>query len=691
MDIKSIVLGRNSKRNKLNMSADVNATFDFGVVQPSYCAMMSKNDHLSLTLRQLVRLAPMPTPSFARIALHNKGVFVPWSDVFPAYDALLAHVNVKTSSKDSPYIPESITCISPKVLLLFIFQNFCIFSARKVTRDAAGRAVLSDPLGFPDLIKAHDAFSAKFGMWGKQVVPIWGNATMYAQDPNLSIDAADYVIEDVDNEYFYFYKLTNAGKRIVNIFQGLGYSLDLYNMDLVSFLPVLAFYKAWFDIYAPKRTETWSNTTAFKIINDVYENNTFNLNDAIDKDTAIMSKKWIVKFLTELSECFVTSHDDFVSIHSKNPVNDASVLDLGNDLSVPRSMNTPKQDSLNPVTEQIANQDAAGGPASIKMQQASGGAYIITQYSLNLLKSLSKHLNKSSVLGKRVDAILSSLYSSGTSSEFFDATKPLFDMVTNCSIDDVFNTTQNYSQGGEDLGSYAGRGIGSSKDSFSFDANSSGIFIVMSSIVPQSSYFQGVAPYLYGLTRYTLPNPQYDALGLEVTPLACIEDNRGNYTNSTESATINLTGKGFGFIPRYSGYKVHRNTVMGDMAHRSTRNSFEPYFLDRILTPFEFQTSTDSNGKTVVTRRKYDLPEVASEEFRYLNKKDYMGDFNRLFYNRGVFGIKVQDKPVYVHDDNFIVQSVFDVTQTTVLKPIEQSFDTYDEQVDDSTVSVNAE
>ena len=139
MNIKSIVLGKNSKRNKLNMSADVNSTFDFGVVQPIYSALMMKGDHLSLNMKQLVRLAPMPTPSFARLCMHNKGVFVPWSDVFPAYDALLAHVNVKTSSNDSPYIPESITCISPKVLLLFIFQKFAIFSARKVTRDSAGR------------------------------------------------------------------------------------------------------------------------------------------------------------------------------------------------------------------------------------------------------------------------------------------------------------------------------------------------------------------------------------------------------------------------------------------------------------------------------------------------------------------------------------------------------------------------
>lgn len=690
MDIKSIVLGRNSKRNKLNMSADVNATFDFGVVQPSYCTIMSKNDHLSLTLRQLVRLAPMPTPSFARIALHNKGVFVPWSDVFPAYDALLAHVNVKTSSKDSPYIPESITCISPKVLLLFIFQKFAIFSARKVTRDNAGRAVLSDALTFSELATAHDKFCDTFGRWSNQIVSIFSTSVLYAEYPDMTIDAADYVIEDTTNEYFYFFKLSNAGKRLVNIFQGLGYSLDLNNSDLVSFLPALAFYKAWFDVYAPKRTLTWSNTTAFKIINDVYENNTFNLDEAIINDTEVMDKKWIVMFLTELSECFVTAPDDFVSIHSKNPLNDASVFDLGKDMSVPAFNDTVSQ----PKEVNEFEQTKVGSPVGLNTNSSDmqkGDNFFITQFSLNLLKSLSKHLNKASVLGKRVDAILSSLYSSGTSSEFFDSTRPLFDMVTDCSIDDVFNTTQNYDQGGEDLGSYAGRGIGSSKDSFGFDANASGIFIVLSSVVPKSSYFQGTAPYLYGLTRYTLPNPQYDALGLEVTPLACIEDNRGNYTNSAESSDVQLTGKGFGFIPRYSGFKVHRNTVMGDMAHRSTRNSYEPYFLDKILTPFEFKISTDSEGKTVVARSKYDLPETASEEFRYLNKKDYMGDYNRLFYNRGVFGISVQDKPVYVHDDNFIVQSVFDVTQTTVLKPIEQSFDTYDDSVDDSTVSVNAE
>ena len=88
---------------------------------------------------------------------------------------------------------------------------------------------------------------------------------------------------------------------------------------------------------------------------------------------------------------------------------------------------------------------------------------------------------------------------------------------------------------------------------------------------------------------------------------------------------------------------------------------------------------------------KFDVPQVASEEFRYINKYDYMGDYNRLFYNHGVFGIQYQNKPIYVHDDNFIVQTVVDATQTSVLKPVERSFDTFDEDVDDSTISVQAQ
>ena len=44
-----------------------------------------------------------------------------------------------------------------------------------------------------------------------------------------------------------------------------------------------------------------------------------------------------------------------------------------------------------------------------------------------------------------------------------------------------------------------------------------------------------------------------------------------------------------------------------------------------------------------------------------------------------------------VEDDNFIVQTVFDIRLTNCLKPISMSYDTYDEGVDNSTRDVRAE
>lgn len=688
MNIKSIVLGKNSKRNKLNMSADVNSTFDFGVVQPIYTAMMMKGDHLSLNMKQLVRLAPMPTPSFARLSMHNKGVFVPWSDVFPAFDALLAHVNVTTSLQT--YIPESVTCISPKLLLLLVLQKFSIYSARKITSTSGDVDVLDETkLTDSQLDTAFSKFAQSgYGKIFRNQSSMLYSAHLYAKYDDLTTEQSDYVVRDVQNSYYHMFKLTNAGKRVVNILQGLGYSLDLSNNDSVSMLPILAFYKSWFDVYAPKRFKTWSNTYAYKLINYVYENNAFDINEMCH--TASIYQTIVYSFMSELSECFVTTNDDYVSIHSRTPLNDASVgsasgtTDFGD-------MTVPSLNYADPSQSVVIQQASNGQPVSMKNSQSSLSN--ISQYSLDMLKSLSKFMNKHSVLGKRVDSILSSLYGASTSSEFFDPTKPLFDITTNCSIDDVFNTTQNYTQGGDDLGSYAGRGIGQSSDKFGFSANANGVFIILSSMVPESSYFQGTAPYLYGLTRYTMPNPSFDALGLEVTPLACIYDNRGFYNTASVGGTLEFTGKGFGYIPRYSGFKIHRNIVQGDMAHRSTRESYEPYFLDKIMTPQQLVSATDPAGasKLAFGIHTFDVPQVASEEFRYINKYDYMGDFNRLFYNHGVFGIQYQNKPIYVHDDNFIVQSVIDATQTSVLKPIERSFDTFDEDVDDSSISVQAQ
>lgn len=151
-------------------------------------------------------------------------------------------------------------------------------------------------------------------------------------------------------------------------------------------------------------------------------------------------------------------------------------------------------------------------------------------------------------------------------------------------INDVFSTSDTYdetTQQGEALGSYAGKGIGFSENGFKFHANTAGYIFVLSSIVPESGYFQGNDFSLYAIDTDTIPNPDFDALGMELTPKGAIAPDNGILV---QGSSENLTNKGFGFIPRYSGFKVKKNVVNGDMSRRGSIDSLSPYYLDRILT-----------------------------------------------------------------------------------------------------------
>lgn len=99
MSFKSVLLGTSANKNYThNMSFDNNTTMDFGFLQPLLSQYMLPKSTIKVDSKQLVRLAPMPTPSFARMYLQNYARFVKMTDVVPYYESLLSGISFTTSS-----------------------------------------------------------------------------------------------------------------------------------------------------------------------------------------------------------------------------------------------------------------------------------------------------------------------------------------------------------------------------------------------------------------------------------------------------------------------------------------------------------------------------------------------------------------------------------------------------------------
>lgn len=707
LKIGSISLGRASKKYTHDMSFDNNTTMGFGFMQPLCSQLMYKGDKISLSAKQLVRLAPMPVPSFARIKAVNRAFFVPMSDVFPAWDALLAHQMVSTTVRS--YIPQKLPRISNRFLATWLIGCYGYYGLFAQSENTTASVQQNQIQRYPTHVQVFKVTQKIMSIVGS---PQGVTSTNFQSDvlgkvdDNVTIDGCDFlVVGDTKNFNasgaptdfdIVAVKLNDDGKHIYSILRGLGYSLDLSDDNLVSAVPIMAFYKAWFDHFAPKRFLTWSSTPMYQLINYVYENGdsgtkpATNLNTTLDFTvTSASGFTDAHKVLPSLAECWFTESDDFYSVHSIQPYNNASISDV----------NLPQPTANSSVDPSLTDAVSQKGLGSLPFIKASGldANNTMTQIAFDTLKRLSRFVSKNSIIGTKIDDYLKTHFGFDASSDFFKDSYDLGAWVTNCDINDVFSSADTASGSGDTatgdfLGSYAGKGVGFADGRINYEASACGYFFIMSSIVPKSGYFQGDDLSLYGVDRYTLPSPEFDALGYELTPLAGLIDYNGEFDKRSMSYS-DSTDKAFGYIPRFSGYKIKKNIVNGDMALRSTRDSLSPYHLNRIIT--KTLHTVNSGGAAQYLHTESFVVPTASVAWRYPTRYDYLGNFNRIFYNEGringsPMGNIVADSTT-VEDDNFIVQTVFDIRLTNCLKPISMSYDTYDEGVDNSTRDVRAE
>lgn len=703
--IGAISLGRASKKYTHDMSFDNNTTMGFGFMQPLCTQLMYKGDKINLSAKQLVRLAPMPVPSFARIKAINRAFFVPMTDVFPAWDALLAHQTVSTTVYS--YIPQKLPRISNRFLATWLIGCYGYYGLFAQSESTTVGVQSNQFQRYKEHVQAFKVTQKIMSIVGapQGVMSTGFQSDVSGRvDDNVTIDGCDFLVVG-DTKHFsatdeptdfdiVAVKLNDDGKRIYAILRGLGYSLDLADDNLISAIPIMAFYKAWFDHFAPKRYLNWSSTPMYQLINYVYENGdggtkpATNLNMTLDF-TVTAKFTDAHKVLSSLAECWFTESDDFYSVHTTQPYNSASISDVN--LPQPTVNSAVNQAEIDTVS-----QNALGSLPFIK---AAGldGSNVMTQIAFDTLKRLSRFVSKNSIIGTKIDDYLKTHFGFDASSDFFKDSFDLGSWITNCDINDVFSSADTASGSGDTatgdfLGSYAGKGIGFADGRINYEASACGYFFIMSSIVPKAGYFQGDDLSLYGVDRYTLPSPEFDALGYELTPLAGLIDYNGDFDKRSISYK-DATNQAFGYIPRFSGFKIKKNIVNGDMALRSTRDSLSPYHLNRIITKTIHTVSTTGAAQYLNTE-SFVVPS-ASVAWRYPTRYDYLGNFNRIFYNEGRIGGspigEVIADSTTVEDDNFIVQTVFDIRLTNCLKPISMSYDTYDEGVDNSTRDVRAE
>lgn len=552
----------------------------FGEVQPVFSAVMLPKSTMSVKIAQKARLLPMPYPTFGHLSLETVGKYVSFGDVFPQLDNLLSGLPYKYLTIGEGNVTEYVSA----------------------------------------LVKSYPFISNKYL---QQVLlgSDYSTSTTYADstvtnvsEDDVTPDGADYVVRVTNTSTnkidLKCYKYNDRGLRLRKIFLGLGYNPSLDDSSTFNLLPLLCYYKAYFDEFAPKRFVSFQDTKCFVIIklfekypNLFVDGTNFVAGDVVNYVDVDLSAKPFTDalsdfFKSELSECFATEPTDWVSMHT------AAILNGTQDVEPLPS------DVTNPGVLAVQNV-GIGSPAYTNAKQ-------ITKVQLDLLRRITSSVTR-----------------------------------------------------------------------YSAKSKSFGFFVVLMWLKPHEDYYQGIDTRLCAKRIDELPQPLYDGIGYEITPRSAIwSDNGlsvGDVNDAAQSAVID-DSSAFGYAPRYSGFKRYKSVINGDMSLRSKHESSKCMYLDKEI----IFRSLDASTPLSTTNTKYllninDVPR-ASTEWRYIMKYPWLQNYNRIFYapgqlqwsnGPGSLGPSLLDKN-RPHDDNVLVHSLIQIAESNYLRPLSQSYDTFE-------------
>lgn len=637
-------------------SFDNNTTLGIGNVQPLFCKQLCAGSKISVTFNQLTRLSPLVVPTFARLKQRNDFVFVPMAMVMPSFDAFLSHSMIKGTERS--YVPNSVPCTTNIDLFVSLIWHYADVTSidGNLSSSTYGKSSLlfKTTYGFSQVVSNIFANSDTPPTLEKLPFSYW----------DFVLSSSDFVADSAWSKTLNVcIKLTAAGRYWLTVLRGLGYSLDFNDPTPVSILPLWAFAKSYYDVYYPKRDNPWHASNYYASINSFYNGKSVNrVVGALSYDMVNGFDQLKGLFGDHNSfDFFATIDDSLVTAATSSPINRSSGLDgylskfdnsnysnagtSGEFTNHARLSETPSGHGDDPAWDSYV-------PSLIADNTPAGGITAVTADQLSAVQKLWNFVQKSSVVGQSVKDWFAVHLGVKPNEDMFDQTILLDSVVNDVSINTVVSTAQTSVGGkGDNLGALAGQGFASKNGSVHCEAKTFGFFMCLTSLVPVSGVSCGTQPELYQNTLYEQQLPDFDGLGYEVLNKSCflesiVKDNISRPHNGS------LAG-GFGYVPRLSSWKSLHNIRSGNFAVNSVKDSLLPYNVD--VLPIEFLTSSPL------------------WRFPWAFHHDFVS-FNRMFYNQEPPLLYPTDLPPAPLDDNFMCQTAFDMSYTSYLKPLSDSY-----------------
>lgn len=737
-------------KSEFPLKHTVNTTSDFGHVQTLVSQYIPLGDtKVNCKISNLTRVSPLVAPTFGEIRSINYSHFVPCSDVYPFFNQVLAGTPVYLSNEESligesSVVIENLPSVDNYVLSLMLAYDMAVkvfyptFKAgtgsqsgtwvfdgfRQLTReeynskrrdillDVTSGAWLGDyAINSPAL---NEFIDRQFTYLEHDDTVINGiTETVDASHTPFNCEFALSFVRDIVPEgqtealvqnkvcFICFYH-TRRSKTLWKHIIGNGYKPNFGVKDnyKVSIMPLLATAKAYFDIFQLVQYDNYYESILYKIY-EYYSHNVphFFLNEADQTNSEFPLLRSLLNYLSETD---YVDEMDYLSAHQPLNVNneysqtlpaEPTYYDISGDYGF-KYLNSPTSLTSLARNSEI---DTVDLQPRINVTTARNG--FLSYLDVQILQKMYMWVNRQSQCGYDIRNIL---VSRGYA-EFVETcdSRYLGTDVNVIQIDDIMSMTDNYdsaTNSGKVLGERAGIATGGKKgNNISFTANECGYFIVLNVVVPNTGYVGGIKPSILGYNKFNLYNPEFDGFGYEWSPSAIVGRVDQFYnTSGGMSDRPSYDKQAFGLIPRMAGFKTVSDVANGDMINFEYRDSFSPYYMERIFSHTRLLGYKDSNGKFVIDSNASQAPNIpaAGKIWRKTVTEQFMGNYARIFNNfdgllsqNDYFGVPRED--FYLPVDEFISHNYVDLTIWSRMLPIMDTFQTEENQGEGKHITVS--
>ncbi len=491
---------------------------------------------------------------------------------------------------------------------------------------------------------------------------------------------------DSGGHMFVAIRLNDSGKFLRKIFMGLGLNLRPTNTP-ISLLPIYAYFKSYFDTFAPKRFVKFEQTYFYTFINTLVNTGLQAPNLIYSNDSKLSNGVSWSNILDDLLSCYYTKDTDYFTAQIVGLINN-----YGNSVSQLYTGQGYSDEDVRSVVPKLLELGESkfdntapnnGLQASVDL---SSDSVLHTQAQQNILSRLTQFLNRRSVLGGKIAEFLKSTF--GISTEAIDEYNGYIGSSSlDVNFSDVFSTAET-SEGS--LGEYAGKASASGDgDTFKFETKIHTIVVAFSVIIPRTQYVQGIHPYLTHSRSDEFYNPMFDGLTLLPT-------RKSSFYCGENFFAFDDNEQSFGNIPIYSEYKTKTCGILnGDLSLRSTKSSYDSFTMDEIISDItQYNPDDKQPWKGAMTILQYNPKSlVAGTMWRYLGRWLWLGRFDRIFVNNRLnfndFLSSIDPNPGIDHgfnttrklgrsDDNLVVHHVVDLLLDSAMIPLSGSFMTDD-------------